>query len=252
MSTGQRERVESVLFRGELVKICGLREPEHAVVATEAGADFISFIFAPSRRQVAASTARACIDAARGVARSTPVLAVGVFVDEDPAGLLRTAEEAGLDLVQLSGKEPTSYVESLSIPAIKGFQPRPGEEAGAIVSTLRAYLASRNGAIAALIDGYHPTAKGGTGLRADWNLAAEVCAEQSFMLAGGLEPENVAEAIATVCPLGVDVSGGVERDGVKDSRLIIEFVHRAKAAYVKQRLVLQEAQDDGNLNHSES
>jgi phosphoribosylanthranilate isomerase len=239
MNLIQRERLVTAFARGDLVKICGLRDPEHAVAATEAGADFISFIFAPSRRQVSAATVRACVDAAHGVSRSTPVLAVGVFVDVDPAVLTRTVEEAGLDLVQLSGQEPVSYVQELSIPAIKGFQPHPGEESGAILDAMSVYITPANGAIAALIDGYHPTAKGGTGIRADWRLAAEVCSRQPFMLAGGLDPENVEEAIATVAPLGVDVSGGIERDGVKDPRLIAEFVHRARRAFAERRAVLQ-------------
>jgi phosphoribosylanthranilate isomerase len=101
---------------------------------------------------------------------------------------------------------------------------------------MRRYLTPGNGAVAALIDGYHPTAKGGTGIRADWRIAADVSSHQPFLLAGGLDPENVGEAIATVRPLGVDVSGGVERDGVKDPTLIAEFVHRARAAFAEHRV----------------
>lgn len=239
MNARPRDDLDAVFARGELVKICGLREPEHAVAAAEAGADFISFIFAPSRRQVTAAVARACIEAARSVSRLTPVLSIGVFVDVEPAELTDAAEEAGLDLVQLSGRETVRYVQDLSIPAIKGFQPRPGEDSGAVLDSIRAYLTPSDGAIAALVDGYHPTARGGTGIRADWQLAAEVSARQRFMLAGGLEPENVGNAIAEIGPLGVDVSGGVELKGVKDSTLIVEFVHRARAAFVERRSFLE-------------
>lgn len=235
MRNGQRDYLDTVFARGELVKICGLREPEHAVAAAEAGADMLSFIFAPSRRQVTPAIVRACIEAAREVARPTPVLAVGVFVDADPADLTLAASEAGLDLVQLSGQESRAYVRALPIPAVKAFQPRPDEGGAEILSVMRRYLTPDDGALAALIDGYHPTARGGTGIRADWRLAAEISSHHPVLLAGGLDPENVEEAIAEVRPLGVDVSGGVEREGVKAPELIAEFVFRARSAFADHR-----------------
>jgi phosphoribosylanthranilate isomerase len=235
MRNEQRENLCSVFARGELIKICGLREPEHAIVAAEAGADMLSFIFALSRRQVTAATVRACIDAARSVPRSIPFLAVGVFVDADPATVEQTAGEAGLDLVQLSGRESIEYIDALSVPAIKAFQPRPEAGSDDVLDRMRSYLDPVHGALAALIDGFHPTAKGGTGIRADWQLVAEVCARQPVLLAGGLDPGNVAEAIDTVHPLGVDVSGGVERDGVKDSDRIEAFIRAARDAFRSSR-----------------
>lgn len=231
MSTRGRDHVDALFARGNLIKICGLRDPEHAVAAAEAGADLLGFIFAPSRRLVDAATARACIEAARAVKRATPVLAVGVFVDAELSDLARTADASGLDLFQLSGRESVAYLEALPLPAIKAFQPGPAADAATVLDGMRPYFVPGKGAAAALVDGYHPSAKGGTGIRADWQLAAAVSACRPFLLAGGLDSECVGEAISTVCPLGVDVSGGVESDGVKDSRLIAEFVLRAREAF---------------------
>src|SRR5215213_2663127 len=98
--TPHQERLSQLFARGGVVKICGLREPEHAAAAIAAGADLIGFIFAPARRQITATTARACIAAARKAAPNRTVLAVGVFVDALPAEMKRIAGESGIDIIQ--------------------------------------------------------------------------------------------------------------------------------------------------------
>src|SRR4051794_5826169 len=105
----REERLGHLLARGSVVKICGLREPSHAVAAVASGADLIGFVFAPARRQVTASVARACIAAVRESLPKHDVLAVGVFVDADPREASSIADEAELDVLQLHGQEPPEW-----------------------------------------------------------------------------------------------------------------------------------------------
>lgn len=212
------------------VKICGLQEPEHARAAVINGADLIGFIFAPSRRQVSPAQAAFCIRTARA-ATDRRFLATGVFVNA-PADMINLiAAEAGIDLIQLHGEEPPSLVEALSLPVIKALRPAPGASPADVRSTMETYLQSSKPPVAFLIDGYHPTIPGGGGIRADWSLAAELVGDAPLVLAGGLDPANVAEAILAVRPAGVDVSSGVESHGVKDPGKIAAFIRAAKAAF---------------------
>lgn len=215
--------------RGNVVKVCGIREPEHAVAAAEAGADVLGFIFAPARRQVTADVAKACILAARQVKPN--VLACGVFVNAPAEEIAEAVRAAGLDVVQLSGAEPPDVVAALPVPATKVLHPRPGLSAEEIVSEIGTYQRAGVAPVAFLLDAYSPKGAGGTGEKVDWSLAAEVNAREPVVLAGGLAPENVAEAIARVRPQGVDVSTGVEIDGRKSIERIQAFVTAARAAY---------------------
>lgn len=218
--------------RGGLIKVCGLREPEHAVAAATAGADLIGFIFAPARRQVTPGQARACIGAARA-AVSRPVVAVGVFVDETPDRIAEVVEVAALDAVQLHGDEPPKFAAALPVPALKAFKPKPGDAEDGVASAILALLDPASGVVAALVDGYHPGSSGGAGVVADWDLAARLAQRAPLLLAGGLDPENVARAIRQVRPLGVDVSSGVEIHGTKDAARIAAFVAAAKRAFAE-------------------
>jgi len=123
--TPVREQLSRIIGRGELVKVCGLREPEHAAAAVKAGADLIGFIFAPARRQVSAAVARSCVEAARAAAAGRTVIAVGVFVDASLEHVEAIVEEAGLDAVQLHGVEPPDSIGSLPVPAFKALRPSP-------------------------------------------------------------------------------------------------------------------------------
>ena len=218
-----------------LVKICGLREPVHAQAAAAAGADLLGFVFAPARRQVTPDAARACIVAARSEASSRRVLTVGVFVDASAEEMNAAAEEAGLDLLQLHGDEPPELPAQLTRPVLKALRPPPGSRPVEVERAMERYRSIANTPIAFLIDGYAAKAAGGTGVRADWDLAASLAGDRPVVLAGGLDPGNIADAIAAVRPLAVDVSSGVETDGTKDAAKIAAFVAAAKRAFAAVR-----------------
>jgi phosphoribosylanthranilate isomerase len=197
------------------VKICGITSPEDALLAAEAGADAVGFVFWPKSPR--------CVDAvtARRIADALPpsVVRVGVFVDAGREELVRTADEAGLDLLQLHGSETPEALAELPLRALKavrvgsGFAPEmalqyEGRAAGILLDTLR--------------DGK----PGGTGEPFDWALVREVRRRASFVvLAGGLSPDNIKAALEAVSPDGVDVSSGVEAaPGRKDPARVRAFV----------------------------
>ena len=225
------ETLVQLFVRGAVVKICGLREPEHAAAAAAAGADLIGFIFAPARRQVTAEAARACIAAARGAAPQRTVLAVGVFVDAPPAEMTRIAVEVGLDVLQLHGDEPLESLQDLPVPVVKALRPRPGTRAAHILAEINRYQSSRCAPLGILVDGYAEEGSGGTGARADWRLAKEIAANFPILLGGGLDSRNIGDAIRQVCPIGVDVSSGVEAEGTKSASRIEEFIRAAQQAF---------------------
>lgn len=208
-----------------LVKICGLREPAHALVAARAGAAMLGLVFAPSRRQVSQAEAEAIIRALGDHPGPRPRL-VGLFVNEEPARVAATARALGLDLVQLSGDEPAEDADAIGLPVIKAI--RMDGSANEAAWLRRAALPDP--AVTLLVDAHVPGSYGGTGARADWRRAAALAAQLPLLLAGGLTPQNVAAAIATVAPAGVDVSSGVERDGVKDPARIEAFLAAARSA----------------------
>ena len=235
-----------------LVKICGLSEPAHALAAAEAGADFIGLVFAESRRRVTVEQARAIARALgteggwywKGTERDReglggflrrqtdwladivqwqrPLL-VGVFADTDAETINRTADAVGLDLVQLSGDEPWAICDRVSRPVLKAVRVKDGTSPEEIIADLRP-------GVVALLDTHAEGALGGTGRPFDWSVAAEVARRFPIVLAGGLTPENVDQAVRRVCPWAVDVSSGVETDGVKDVEKICAFIAAVKRA----------------------
>jgi phosphoribosylanthranilate isomerase len=226
-----QERLNRLFARGSVVKICGLRQPEHAEVAAAAGADLIGFIFAPARRQVSAATARSCIAAARAAAPGRNLFAIGVFVDAPASEVARIAHESNIDAIQLHGSETPESLQNLPAPVLKAFRPRPEVNAAHVVTEINRYRSGSTPPVGILIDGYAEGVLGGTGARADWRRAKEIGATLPFLLAGGLDPDNVGAAIREVRPLGVDVSSGVEIDGVKTAGRIQEFIHAARKAF---------------------
>lgn len=218
------------------VKICGIQTMKVGLAAAEAGADAVGFVFASSRRQVTPNRAQQLIAGLPlGVAR------VGVFVNESPDAVNRIAEYAGLTHVQLHGDEPPEALERIRYPVIKAFRIRGPEDLEALPDYRRA--------AGLLLDPYVPGIRGGTGQTLDWSLvrrAAEVLAQAGvalsgpddplepgrpkLILAGGLNPQNVVEAIRQASPGGVDVSGGVETGGEKDIDKIYQFLEMAKGA----------------------
>jgi len=197
------------------VKICGITNEEDALLAVALGADAVGFVFAPSTRQVTVAVAR-------DVARRLPpdVLTVGVFRNDPARRVVEIVNEAGLSAAQLHGHESiadTQWVRQRVQLVIKGFA--AGDPALAEFD--------RYGADVALVDSPSP----GSGRVFDWSLAEGAPMHRKVLLAGGLTPDNVADAIARVRPWGVDVSTGVEAEpGRKDAVLLRRFIDAAKAA----------------------
>jgi phosphoribosylanthranilate isomerase len=189
------------------VKICGITNWTDARLAVKAGADALGFNFyLKSPRYIAP-------EAARTIATRLPrrVLLVGVFVNASAEDVLRVVRNVDLNAVQLHGEESPETVQRLSesIPVIKAFRVRRGFAA--------ARLARYGSASAFLLDGFHRTLRGGTGNTFDWSLAKKAKRYGSIIVAGGLNPENVASAIRLAEPFGVDVCSGVEsQPGKKD------------------------------------
>jgi phosphoribosylanthranilate isomerase len=221
-----------------VIKICGLREPAHALAAAEAGADFVGLVFAESGRRVSVEQAQAIVGALgeprlvgagggaaqiEALLRRKRPLVVGVFAGADAETVNSTAEAVGLDLAQLSGDEPWELCAKLSMPVLKAVKVRDGTSVEEIIAALRP------GAVP-LLDTDVEGALGGTGRPFDWVVAAGVARRFPIVLAGGLTPENVGEAVRRVRPWAVDVSSGVETNGVKDVEKICAFVAAVREA----------------------
>ncbi len=200
---------------GMFVKICGITNEDDALLAVAMGADAVGFVFAPSPRQIAAQQVY-------DITRRLPpeILTVGVFRDEHPKLVVDTVNRAGLKAAQLHGNETLETVATV---------------AGSVRWVIKAYPAgspkvAQAGALATdllLLDAPTP----GSGHVFDWSLAGEVPEGMRLILAGGLDPDNVADAVRAVEPWGVDVSSGVEKSpGKKDAMKVKRFIERAKAA----------------------
>lgn len=210
------------------VKICGIKDKVHALAAAEAGADFIGLVFAPSQRQVNTNEARQIVDAVRESGCAVKV--VGVFVNAPASQINACADLCYLDWVQLSGDEPWNYCLKLNRPVIKAVR-LGGQSSDDICAELAfgAKMLSTQMHVG-LLDSEVRGKYGGTGTSIDWGLAQLVATRFRVMMAGGLTPENVAEAIQMVAPWGVDVSSGVELEGVKDVAKIRAFIEAARRA----------------------
>jgi phosphoribosylanthranilate isomerase len=242
------------------VKICGCRSVETALTAAEAGADFVGLMFAPSsRRRIDVEDASEIVRALgrplselemetppamyraesddlrswfehgaaaldRMLERKRP-LTVGVFADNDPEEINEIADECGIDLIQLHGAEPWSACLLANRQVIKVVHVGPSDDAAGVLGRIETGTA-----MAAFLDKASDVAYGGTGEALDWGVAAGVAAAVPVWLAGGLTPANVAEAIEMVRPWAVDVSSGVETDGVKDAAKIKAFIGAARGA----------------------
>jgi phosphoribosylanthranilate isomerase len=214
------------------VKICGLRTLEEALRAVEAGADLLGFNFyPPSPRYL---TRRACETICSELEkRGIPAVRVGVFVNESETFIRKALDENGLHLAQLSGDEPAELLVRLCGRAFKALRP----ESRADLEQMLAGMPPRTEAPAYLVDASLPGRYGGTGRRADWELAAALAVSPDggrrfpVLLAGGLTPQNVAQAVRRVHPWGVDVASGVESSpGVKDVERVRAFVLAARSA----------------------
>lgn len=216
-----------------IVKICGITNVDDARAALEAGADMLGFIFyPPSPRYVTPERAREIVLEIRklevgGRNAESGIRTVGVFVNE-PFEIVRVImETASLDLAQLHGQETPEMVQALGVRAYKSIQARDVETAHAWMENYRAVV---KGSIPAFIADAPPAQlPGGNGTVADWSIAREIARAFPILLAGGLNADNVRDAIAQVQPWGVDVSSGVERaPGMKDHTKVRKFIERVK------------------------
>lgn len=210
-----------------MIKICGLRDSPTAQAAVASGAGALGFMLAESRRRIVPGSIANILSA---LPADRPP-AVGVVVNESPARIDDIVHDSGIDIVQLSGDEPPEILEELDHTVWKALRFPPGTTLSQASRIVESWLGPRKPVAAVLIDAAVPGRYGGTGHTADWKLASLLAQTYPVILAGGLSPSNVAEAIETVRPIGVDVSTGVEVDGSKDTALIREFIDTSRDAF---------------------
>lgn len=199
------------------VKICGIQDLETALYAKQIGTDAIGFVFAKSKRQLTAEQAEKI---AAGLSKGP--LKVGVFVNEEIERMKSIADQAALDMIQLHGDEPPAVAKQLTLPVIKAFS----FEKGARLTDMLNYPADF-----ILLDSPAGPYRGGNGTSFDWTLLEKEAFDRSrLILAGGLNKDNVEEAVETVRPFAVDVSSGVETGGAKDKEKMKQFIQRVKGA----------------------
>lgn len=198
------------------IKLCGFTEMEAAKAAVEAGTDAIGFVFTNSKRRVSPEKAREII------ASIDPfVTTVGVFVNEELKLINEIAEYSRLDLLQLHGSESPEYCRRVIRPVIKTIKVCKASD----LDMINKY---KNVTRGILLDSHVPGVSGGTGKSFPWEYVTGIQEKHPIILAGGLTVDNVEEAILKVRPAAVDVSSGVETDGVKDPQKIFEFVRRVQ------------------------
>lgn len=200
------------------VKICGIGQPEEALCAARCGADAIGLVFHD------ASPRRVSIEQASKIVYALPpfISTVGLFVDAPVQRVRDVLQQLPLSMLQFHGDETPDYCRQFAVPYLKAIRVRPETD---LLAVSRDYA----GAAGLLLDAFVPGVPGGTGETFDWGLIPDGLT-LPLILAGGLTPENVAEAVRRVRPWGVDVSGGVERDkGVKDLDKICSFIKGAKS-----------------------
>ncbi len=202
------------------VKICGITNRDDAHTAVELGADALGFVFYDkSPRAVEPHVAK------RIIASLPPfILPVGVFVNQPEETVRRIVDTCGLALAQIHGDESAAYCEALERPVLRAIRLKDRSSFLAL-----AEYKGRMGVRGFVVDAFSHEAYGGTGQTVDWTLAAEAAKAAPILLAGGLTPENVQDAIGQVNPYGVDVSSGVEASpGKKDPEKMREFIQAVR------------------------
>ncbi len=215
------------------VKMCGISKVETIPAVVEAKPDYMGLVFAPSKRQVTVDQAKTLVEELhRGYAqkygsdtehdKNDTIKTVGVFVNETVDNLVTIANEANLDAVQLHGDEDETFIQSLkertNVEVWKAIQIRTAADTEKWIDSSADML---------LFDAYHKDERGGTGEVFDWSSLDTF--ERPFMLAGGIDSTNVARAIRTVRPYGIDISSGIETNGVKDDEKITAFTKIVKS-----------------------
>ena len=208
------------------VKMCGISKVETIPAVVEAKPDYMGLVFAPSKRQVTVEQAKILIEELHKQCinhyDTKVVKTVGVFVNETVDNLVTIANEANLDAVQLHGDEDETFIQSLkertNVEVWKAIQIRTAADTEKWIDSSVDML---------LFDAYHKDERGGTGEVFDWSSLDAF--ERPFMLAGGIDSTNVARAIRTVRPYGIDISSGIETNGVKDDEKITAFTKIVKS-----------------------
>ena len=217
------------------VKMCGISKIETIPAVIEANPDYMGLVFAPSKRQVTVDQAKTLVEelhkqyanrynrdaeqySNQTLIHQESIKTVGVFVNETVESLLKIAKEVKLDVIQLHGDEDESFIQTLkeqsNVEVWKAVQVRSAADAEAWIDSSADML---------LFDAYHKDERGGMGEVFDWSCLDEF--ERPFMLAGGIDSTNVARAIRTVRPYGIDISSGIETEGVKDDEKIKAFTN---------------------------
>ena len=208
-----------------LFKICGLQTAEHAIFARECGATFLGFVFVNGvRRELSLSNAAKLIEKYRSVCGDGGPSLVGLFADQPIDMVNEIIDKCGLDYVQLCGGEEIDYWAEIESKVIKQIRIDGSKERTEIVEWLNLEMDAivSNNAIP-LLDRYESGQLGGTGKTFDWTITTGLAQGIEYILAGGLDPQNVSLAISTAHPWAVDVSSGVENQGNKDFCKIQKF-----------------------------
>lgn len=218
------------------VKICGIRDSDSALIAARAGADFLGFVFVEGvRRQLTPFQGQEVVrgyrirtrDHRKSRARDKVAKTVGLFRNQDAKWVNRVAQQVDLDYIQLCGDEDEAYTRAIWKPIFRQVRVKPDADTADLAAAVQSHISNGKHVI---LDTYDTDAPGGSGKRFNWDLAAGIAESENVLLAGGLDSYNVASAIEQLRPWGVDVSTGVETDGIKDPDKIARFIETAKSA----------------------
>jgi phosphoribosylanthranilate isomerase len=198
------------------IKICGITNLADAQAVVDLGADMLGFVFAPSPRQVTIAQAKKIITELK-----EEIKLVGVFANQPRTEVAKIAEQVPLDYLQLHGEESPEYCSSFDLPVIKAFSIKDKRS----LKKLKLYQVDKY-----LLDTYDPNQLGGTGKIFNWDLAVLAKQQGDIILAGGLNSENINQALKKVNPDGVDLSSGVEvKPGVKDQEKMKNFIRKVRS-----------------------
>ncbi len=211
------------------IKICGIKTEEQALAAAKAGADFIGMVFTTSPRQVTPAAAKKIVAALKK--HYPKVKTVGVFVNVSATIMQNIADKTGLDYLQLHGNEVWQVCLDLARPVIKVARVARNYNPETICKNFEYGKKLLEGkGLLFMLDTSAKDKFGGTGRAFDWHQARVIAEKFPVIVAGGLNPENVAAAIEMLAPWGVDVSSGVETEGVKDMKKIEKFIRAVRDA----------------------
>ncbi len=217
------------------VKICGFRDGDSAVEAARAGADYLGFVLVEGvRRQLTPFQAQEVVRNYRIRSRDHRVRrarykgpkVVGLFRNQDARWVNKTAQQVDLDCVQLCGDEDDAYIRAMWRPVLRQVRIKSDMSPAELEDVVEHHLSNNRMVV---LDQYDEHVPGGTGKVFDWSIAEGIANREGVLLAGGLSPDNVGHALNRLTPWGVDVSSGVETDGVKDHAKLRSFIETAKS-----------------------